>query len=142
MLRVSEHAEKQRVTLVIEPVNRYETNYINSVTQGIELVKQLEKFKVYGIGLMPDFFHMNIEDASMDESLRQGKDMIKYIHAADSNRLAPGWGHTDFSSLFGTLDEIGYNGWVTVEALPLPTPEEAARQAVLYLKKFIRKGHA
>ena len=133
---IAPYAESKGVTLVLEPVNRYETNFINSVSEGAALIETLRAAGIGNLKLMPDFFHMNIEDASMEESLRSHKDLIGYIHAADSNRRAPGWGHLDFSSLAGVINEIGYDKWISLEILPLPDPESAAKQAITYLRCF------
>jgi len=133
---VAEAAQKQGVTLVLEPVNRYETNYINSVDEGAELISHLEAAGTHGLKLMPDVFHMNIEDISIEGSLRRHGSRVGYVHVADSNRLAPGQGHLSFPAVFDALKEIGYDGWVTAETLPLPTPEEAARQTIAYLRGF------
>ena len=56
--------------------------------------------------LMPDIFHMNIEDVTIGGELAKNIDQVAYIHLADSNRLAPGWGHTDFEDLFGHLKNV------------------------------------
>ena len=136
MGQVAAHAKKRGVAMVIEPVNRYETNYINSVGEGAALLAELEACGIGCLGLMPDLFHMNIEDASMEGSLRKYAKHIKYVHLADSNRLAPGWGHTDFKLMLDTLDDIGYDGWYAVEILPRPDPESAAKQAIEYIKSI------
>lgn len=129
-----EYAACKGVSLVLEPVNRYEINFINSLKEGVEL---LEKLNIPNLKLMPDVFHMNIEDVKMGEELSHYIEHIAYIHLADSNRLAPGWGHTDFDDIFRHLDAAGYNGWLTVEILPKPYPFDAAKQAIEYLKPFI-----
>ena len=123
------------VTLLIEPVNRYEINFINSVDEGAEL---LEAFGMDGVGLMPDVYHMNIEDDHIGKSLIRNSKYVNYIHLADSNRLAPGWGHLDFKEVFEALHEIHYGGWGSVEILPKPDPDQAARQAVDYLRSYVR----
>src|SRR5665213_1632835 len=61
---------------------------------------------------------MNIEDASFRDALVGARHFIGYVHVADSNRLAPGWGHIPFDEIFGILGEINYNDWITVEILP------------------------
>ncbi|MCL2057440.1 MAG: sugar phosphate isomerase/epimerase [Oscillospiraceae bacterium] len=138
---VASHAERRGVGLVLEPVNRYETNFINSVADGAALIDMLRHAGIGNVRLMPDFFHMNIEDASIEGSLREHRDLVGYVHAADSNRRAPGWGHLDFASLAGALQEIGYDGWVSVEALPLPDAKSAAGQAIAYLRRYIKAIH-
>ena len=74
------------------------------------------------------------------KSLYEGKKLISYIHVADSNRLAPGWGHLPFEEVFAALNEIGYDGWITAEVLPRPDPEKAAEQAVRFLRPLISRN--
>ena len=132
--QIAGYASKKGVKLILEPVNRYEINFINNLDQGVDLIKKLG---IDSLGLMPDVFHMNIEDDSIEGSLKKYIDYIDYIHFADSNRLAPGWGHLDFRSIVNTLNEVGYNGWISVEILPEPDPDSAAKQSIEYLRKLI-----
>jgi sugar phosphate isomerase/epimerase len=88
---------------------------------------------------MADVFHMNIEDASITGELAKYYGYVKYLHFADSNRLAPGWGHTDFESIHNLLHERNYDGWISFEMLPEPNPMDAARQAIHYLESITKK---
>jgi 5-keto-L-gluconate epimerase len=130
---VCAYAFLKGVDILLEPVNRYELNFINSLEQGNDLLTQLSFHNLY---LMPDLFHMNIEDANPQEALKKYIRHIKYLHFADSNRLAPGWGHLDFDSYISLLTEVEYQGWITIEILPEPDPEKAARQAIGHLKSI------
>ena len=85
------------------------------------------------IGLMPDVFHMNIEDDHIGDTLARHGSLVKYIHFADSNRHAPGWGHLDFDDVFAGLRRGGFDGWASIEILPVPDPDAAARQAARYI---------
>lgn len=134
--RLSEYALKKNVTLLLEPVNRYEIDFINSLRDGAELLKSLD---LSNMKIMADVFHMNIEDRTIGGEIIEYIDHISYIHLADSNRLAPGWGHTDFEDIFSCLRKAKYSGWFSVEILPVPDPASAARQAVEYLNPLIRK---
>lgn len=129
-----DYAQQKGVTLILEPVNRYELNFINSVEDGVALLAKVNK---PNLKLMPDVFHMNIEDVSIGGTLARHIDQIAYIHLADSNRRAPGWGHTDFADIFANLAKAEYSGWCSVEILPIPDPESAARQAASYLLPLI-----
>lgn len=129
--RCADIAEPMGVELIIEPVNRYEVNFVNNCDEGLDLVKRTGRKCVK---LMPDLFHMNIEDASFRQSLEAARDYVTYVHVADSNRLAPGWGHMPFDEIFGILADIGYNGWITAEILPKPDPDAAAAQAIRCLR--------
>jgi 5-keto-L-gluconate epimerase len=132
---VADHARPLGVNIVVEPVNRYELNYINSVDpDGIALVRRIGHPSVK---LMPDVFHMNIEDASIAASLVAAGEMVGYCHLADSNRWAPGQAHTDFGAILHALDTIGYDDWVAVEILPYPSADEAAQQAISYLRTLV-----
>ena len=128
------YASSKGVSFMLEPVNRYEIDWIHSVSEGAYV---LEKIGLEGVGLMPDVFHMNIEDRSIPDSFLEFKQYIFYIHLADSNRHAPGWGHLDFDSVFAALKKASYDGWVSVEILPIPSPLEAAKQAAEFLLPFV-----
>lgn len=132
--RLSEYAYKKDVKLVIEPINRYETDFINSLSQAEKFIKSID---LQNIGLMPDVFHMNIEDRFIGKELEKYSSLIKYIHIADSNRHAPGWGHIDFDDIFEHLKAVEYSGWLSVEILPIPNPDEAALQSISFLKPYI-----
>lgn len=131
-----DYAEKRGVNLILEPVNRYEIDFLNNLDQTVEIIKKVNKpnFK-----MMPDLFHMNIEDANIKESLIKYGEYIEYMHFADSNRHAPGDGHINFTEVFEALDTIGYKGWTTVEILPFPTPDIAATRSISYLKENFGK---
>ena len=129
-------AEKHGVVLVVEPVNRYETNFINNLSQCADLLKKAGSPQV---GIMADVFHMNIEDMQIGGAIADCASMLRYVHLADSNRLAPGWGHLSFGEVFGALAQCGYDGWVSVEILPDPTPDAAARQAAEFLLPRVKR---
>lgn len=137
--QIAEAADKNGVTIVVEPVNRYEINFINNVEQ---CAKLLDRVPYKNVGIMPDVFHMNIEDDKIGETLYRYRDSIKYVHLADSNRYAPGNGHMNFHEIFEALGRANYNDWVSVEILPKPTPDEAAKAAVDYLLPFIHRHNA
>jgi sugar phosphate isomerase/epimerase len=127
---ICESAAALGVSIIIEPVNRYEINFVNTLDEGAALV---EKVGCANMGLMPDVFHMNIEDARIGESLARNGKLVRYIHLADSNRLAPGRGHLDFDDVFTGLRAAGFDGWAAIEILPRPDPDTAARQAAEFI---------
>jgi 5-keto-L-gluconate epimerase len=129
------YALHKQVTLLLEPVNRYEIDFINNIEEGVQLLKKID---MPNMMLMPDIFHMNIEDRTIGPELARNVDYIKYVHIADSNRLAPGEGHIDFKKLFQHLLDAGYDGWVSAEILPKPDPDSAARQTADFLLPLIR----
>ncbi len=110
-----EYANNVNVNLALEAWNRYETYFLNRLEQCLELRKKIE---LPNIGVMGDTFHMNIEEDSMEGSIKNaGKDLI-HLHAADSNRAAPGSGHIDFKPIVKALKDIQYEGYISFELLP------------------------
>jgi sugar phosphate isomerase/epimerase len=88
------------------------------------------------LGLLPDTFHMNIEERSMEESLRKFAPYLRYIHLADSNRQAPGNGHLDFQGVLNMLDSVQFEGFFSFEILPKPNPNEAAKRAIDFTRSL------
>jgi len=123
------------VRLALEPINRYETTLINNAAQGLELV---ERVGAGNFGLLLDTFHMNIEETSIEDSIRMcGKNIFRF-HIADSNREYPSAGHLDFVAIMNTLASTGYPGWVSGEFLPYPDPDSAAQRSISYLRSISR----
>lgn len=127
-------ARPHGVRLALEPICRYETTLINNLAQGLDL---LERVGTDNLGLMPDTFHMNIEEPVIEESLRACGDRIFHFHIADSNRWYPGAGHLDFRSILKALWATGYRGYISGEFMPLPDADTAAQRAIAYLRETI-----
>ncbi len=127
------YAEGKGVILLLEPVNRYETNVINTLDEGLDLIEEIGSNH---LKLLPDTFHMNIEERSIEESISTAGSSIGYIHFADSNRLAPGWGHINFPQILSALEKIKYTGPIGIEVLPEPDDYKAAEQAVRYMSSI------
>lgn len=134
---IAEYAYRHQVTLVLEAINRYETNIFNTLLQIKDFIEEL---KFSNLKILADTFHMNLEEVSYRQALLEVKDQIGYIHFADSNRLAPGWGHIDFKEIINVLKEINFKGPVGIEVLPLPEDLKATQQGIVFLKKFIEEG--
>jgi len=131
--KCTEFAKEYNVRLALEPLNRYERNFINTLNEGIEFIKRVG---TSNLGLLADTFHMNIEEISICDSIIQAKDYITHVHFADSNRWTPGYGHLDFAKIVQTLKKIGYQGHVSAEALPLPNSDNCARLTIEALNKL------
>jgi sugar phosphate isomerase/epimerase len=118
------------VKYALEPLNRYETDLIHTVADGLDLI---ERVGADNFGLLLDTFHMNIEEPSIEESIRVCGDRIFHFHVADSNRWHPGAGHLDFGTILDTLFDTGYQGWVSGEFMPIPDADTGAQRAITYL---------
>ena len=105
----------------LEPVNRYELGYHNRVQEIVRVIQRIDRPNVR---ILLDTFHMNIEEASISAAVVQASPFLGHLHIADSNRLAPGRGHFNFSEFFALIKAVGYEGDVTVET-PMPDQYEA-----------------
>ncbi len=130
---VGEHAGKYGVPLFFEPLNRYETNLVNTVADGVRLLGTLS---THNVKLLADLFHMNIEETDLVAALRSGAGHIGHVHFVDSNRRPVGCGHLDFAPITAALRDIGYQGYVSAEALPYPDPAEAARRTMAAYRQY------
>ena len=115
LARCTYAALSRGVVLAVEPINRYETYLINTCRQGLEFIKQLD---TNVIKLHLDTFHMNIEEADPVQALIDAGPHLANLHIADSNRQAPGRGHTDFANMICALKSIDYRGALSLEPLP------------------------
>ena len=95
----ADYAQKARVSLPVEAINRYEANFLNTAEDTYRFVQEIGSSAV---GLHLDTFHMNIEEVSIEEAIKRHADRLIHIHLADSNRWAPGMGHLNFHSILST----------------------------------------
>lgn len=112
---LADYAGERNVTMVIEPWNRYETYLINRTEQALKFLDAVDSPH---FGYMADTFHMSIEERDIAESIRNAGPRLAHVHLADSNRAAPGVGHTDFEPIIKAIADVGYDGWVSYELLP------------------------
>ncbi len=132
--QVARVASAENVRLAIEPINRYETDLINSVAEANELI---DATGARNVGILFDTFHANIEEPSMEAGLRACGARLFHVHVADSNRRAPGAGHIDFARIVATLREMNYAGWVSTEILPQPDFARAVEQTIKTIKPLM-----
>ncbi len=109
---LAELAEKLKVKVFLEPVNRYESPVFNRLEEMSTLISRIDR---PALKILADFFHMNIEEESIAESIRRSGSLIGLVHLADSNRLAPGEGHTDFRKPLESLEQAGFAGYLSFE---------------------------
>ncbi len=122
------------VTLLLEPINRYETNLVNSAADGLEMLAEIN---FPNVKLLMDTFHMNIEERDIQASIERVGEHLGYVHFADSNRWAPGQGHIRFHEILTSLRKINYQGYISAEILPLPDHQTAAKFAGDYLAQLL-----
>lgn len=136
---LGEHARQYGVPLIYEPLNRYETNLINTVADGVALLKSIAGANVV---LLADLFHMNIEEADLPAALLAGAGHIGHIHFVDSNRRPAGCGHLDYAPIAAAIKQSGYSGYLSAEALAWPDSHRAAQQTIETFRKYFGGPHA
>ncbi|MFO1064095.1 MAG: sugar phosphate isomerase/epimerase family protein [Pirellulales bacterium] len=119
--------------LLIEPLNRYESNVLNRVDETAEWLKGLQ---LDNVRILADLFHMNIEEADMAAAIRSAGHIIGHVHFADSNRSAVGFGHSPIADSVAALKQIGYNGYLSAEILPRPNARAAAEQTISSFRRL------
>ena len=133
------HAERLGAPLLYEPLNRYETNLFNTLGDAAAF---LDSLRTRNVKLLADLFHMNIEERSPADALRDAARHIGHVHFADSNRRAVGFGHTDIAPILAALRDIGYAGYLSGEILPLPDSHAAAAQTARAFQTLVSTAHA
>lgn len=131
--RCAEFAQETGPRILIEPLNRYESNLINTIEEAIELKDEVGSDR---IGAMADTFHMNIEEESIYDAIIKAGSQLEHIHFADNNRRAPGQGHLNFGKIMRALREINYRYFITAEILPLPNQYRAAKLTIEHLRSL------
>ena len=116
--RCGAYAAEKDVVINLEPLNRYETYYLHSSGETVEMIEKADCPS--HVGVLYDTFHSNIEDADMAATVERHIKNIVHVHFADSNRMTPGSGHTDFTAVANVLRKHNYKGYVSLEVLNAP----------------------
>jgi len=96
----------------MEVLNRFENHLLNTAAEGVKFVREVEKDNVK---VMLDTFHMNIEEVSMGDAIRQAGKLLGHFHTGECNRMVPGKGRIPWQEIGAALKEIGYDGAVVME---------------------------
>jgi len=133
--RVAEAAEKAGVDIYIEPLNRYEDHMINTVAGAAEIIDAVGSERVR---IMGDFFHMNIEERSIPETLVKYQKYLKHFHLSDSNRFMPGMGHTDFTNPLRMIAQLIPDATLSYECSYPADKKQALIENVAYVRSLYR----
>jgi D-psicose/D-tagatose/L-ribulose 3-epimerase len=125
---VADYAGERGINLAIEPLNRFETDLVNTVEQGLELC---DRVGLDNVGLLLDTFHMNIEEKQVGEAIRSAGSKVFHFQVSENDRGTPGSGHVPWRETFDALHSIDYQGQIVVESF-LPTVVEIARAVSLW----------
>ncbi|BDC48299.1 isomerase [Bryobacterales bacterium F-183] len=143
------------VSLAIEPLNRFETYFLNTVADGVALCDAIAHPKV---GMLVDTFHANIEEKDIATAYRMAARHLKHVHTCENDRGIPGSGHIEWPSIVEAIHSTGYDGWLTIESFGFAlgeisaaasiwrdiekSPETIAYEGVQFLRKAFARGTA
>jgi D-psicose/D-tagatose/L-ribulose 3-epimerase len=151
--RLAPAVRRAGIEIGLEPLNRFETYFLNVATDAARLCDEIGDSS---IGVLFDSFHANIEEKSIGSAVRAVAPHLKHVHISENDRGTPGSGHVAWAELFGTLREIGYDRWLTIESFgfaqgPMAsaaaiwrdlavTPESIAFDGLAFLDRNIRRA--
>ncbi|MGA2762759.1 MAG: sugar phosphate isomerase/epimerase family protein [Spirochaetia bacterium] len=125
--QVARHAEDKGITLALEPLNRFETSFINLTEQALELVRMIDSPRVK---VMMDTFHANIEEKSLGKAIEAAGSHLVHVHANENDRGTPGSGHVAWSEIAAALKKVKYDGALVIESFSTEVKEIARAAAV------------
>jgi D-psicose/D-tagatose/L-ribulose 3-epimerase len=119
---VAPYAEERGVTMALEYLSRFEMYLTNIAADLAALVREVDQSHCR---MMYDTYHAHIEEKDVRAALQECKDVLVHVHASENDRSTPGAGQVDWETTFATLDDIGYDGWMSIEAFGSAAPEFA-----------------
>ncbi len=136
------------VTIAIEPLNRFETYFLNTAA---DTVRFCDEVNHPNVGILFDTFHANIEEKDIAAAYRTVAPHLKHVHTCENDRGTPGTGHIPWNEVFSALHDTGYDGWLTIESFGFslgelsaaasiwrdiaPTPESIAFEGIKFLRR-------
>lgn len=128
MRQAADYAQARGIKLAVEPLNRFETDLLNTVDQAMDWLGRIDRDNV---GLLLDTFHMNIEERSIPEAIRRAGSKVFHFHGCANDRGTPGKDHLPWAQIVGALRAINYGGPVVIEAFT-PEVREIARAVSIW----------
>jgi len=124
---LADYAADRGVVLCVEPLNRFETSFINIADQLVELLDRVDH---PACKALLDTFHMNIEEKSLGDAIRAVGPRLGHLHSCENDRGAPGSGHVPWAEVAEAVHEIGYDGPVVIESFSSHIESIAAAAAI------------
>jgi len=125
---IAAFAGEHGVTLAVEPLNRFETYFINTAADAVKMAKAVDS---PNLGVQLDTFHMNIEEKNLHDAIMTAGDVLYHMHCCENDRGTPGSGLVNWKDVFGALGKLKYNKWIVVESF-VPGVEEIAKAAAIW----------
>ncbi len=124
----AEHAAERGVTLALEPLNRFETYFVNTAEDCVALASDIDQPNVR---VHLDTFHMGIEEKDLATAIRSAGPLLWHMHCSENDRGTPGTGHTEWDEVFAALKEVNYDRWLVIESFVLGN-EAIAKAAAIW----------
>ena len=124
---VGETLAANDVIFAIEPLNRFETFFLNTAADAAQLAKEIGH---PNIGILFDTFHANIEEKNIAAGYRTVGPYLKHVHTCENDRGIPGSGHVEWKEVFEALRSLNYEGWLTIEGFAFALPELSAAASI------------
>ncbi len=124
---VARRGQELGITLCIEPLNRFETYFLNTLQDASRLVREIG---APNVRIHFDTFHANIEEGQPAVAVRSAGQNIGHVHISENDRGTPGTGHVDWRGILSALKDVGYDGWLTIESFAQPEPELASAASI------------
>jgi D-psicose/D-tagatose/L-ribulose 3-epimerase len=115
------------ITIAIEPINRFETHFLNTAADAARLCDAIDHPNV---GVLFDTFHANIEEKDIADGYRTVARHLKHVHLSENDRGTPGTGHVPWRQVFDVLREIGYDGWANIESFSFAIGDISAATSI------------
>jgi D-psicose/D-tagatose/L-ribulose 3-epimerase len=116
-----------RVTLAVEPLNRFETYFLNTAADAVLLCDQVSH---PNIGILFDTFHANIEEKDIAAGIRTVRKHLRHMHTCENDRGIPGSGHVEWAAVFQALRDVRYDGYLTIESFGFNIGDISAAAAI------------
>ncbi|WP_426324901.1 sugar phosphate isomerase/epimerase family protein [Microbacterium sp. E-13] len=120
--------------VLLEPINRYESGYLNRIADNVRIIDEVAHPNA---GLLPDLFHMSIEESDPAQALRDAGAHVVHVHLGDSNRLLPGSGHLDWPAIVQALRDVDYRGYLNLECSTEADPNVTLPATARRLRKLV-----
>lgn len=128
LVKAGKIAQECGVVVGVEPLNRFETDMVNTADQALSMVKEVSH---KNIKISLDTFHCNIEEKNIPDAIRKvGKELLCHVQGNESDRGTPGTGHLDWKGIKEALDDINYEGAMVIETFGAPSKELAAAACI------------
>ena len=135
-MEIVEYAAPKGVNIAIEPINKFEgqAGFLNAIPEALSIVDEIA---ADNLGVQADFYHMNMADGNLIETLRLMEGKLMHVHLAESNRYILGTGHLDFAAILQTLKELNFTAYLSLDSVPAkPDWKTVVEQGISYLKQM------